>query len=157
MGHARWVVGDLAEELTHRLVGGVRHKTDSRAWYCPDVSVGEDYYESKAVGRSRTAFVYGGRLEKDREFVVGGRELHYVIWHHSASVIGVATVEQLRAVILDSLVARYVVPFAEVDRICRTRRLDKLNSAYGGPDKKTYGTGYRIPLALLERWRELPC
>jgi hypothetical protein len=150
-GDVRCVVGDLAETLTARLVGGARHKTDSRAAYCPDVSANGTYFESKAVGRSRTAFVYGGRLDKDRVFAASHR-LVYVIWHHGADSKLAATAEQLVALVLRTMRCVYVVPFGAIDRLCSTIKPDRLNSKYGGSDSRPeYGSGYRIRLSLLGR------
>lgn len=151
-GVVRNVIGDLAERLTATLVGGVRHKTDCTADYCPDVSAGTNYFESKAVGRSRTAFVYGGRLLKDREFAAT-RKLTYIIWHHRVLTTEAKSVAELENMALCGLVACYAVPFCEVDRICSAMTPDRLNSKYGGSaTRPTYGSGYRINLKLLKRW-----
>lgn len=149
---ARNVTGDLAERLTARLVGGRRHKTDCTADYCPDVSARGTYFESKAVGRSRTAFVYGGRLDKDREFARTHR-LVYVIWHHGADSKLAATEGDLERLVLETMRCVYVVPFAYIDLLCSRMSPDRLNSKYGGSDERPeYGSGYRINLTLLERW-----
>lgn len=152
-GHARTIVGDLAERLTARLTGGRRHRTDGRASYCPDVSAGDEYYESKAVGRSRTAFIYGGRLAKDREFALA-HNLRYVIWHHRADTKLVETVGQLEAMVIEKLVCAYAVPFEEIDWLCAWLQPEPLNSKYGGSlGRPEYGSGYRIKLSALEQWR----
>lgn len=149
-GRVRNVVGALAERLTAELVGGRIHKTDSTASYCPDVSARGVYFESKAVGRSKTAFVYGGRLDKDRQFAASHR-LVYVIWHHGADSKLAQTESELEALVLRTMRVLYVVPFAAIDRLCVVP--DKLNSKYGGSDSRPeYGSGYRIPLMYLSRW-----
>lgn len=189
-GHARTVVGALAERLTARLVGGVRHKTDCRADYCPDVSVGHvaenrarqlvqdrlscgdrgpydghrsmtwddakiptgsaTYFESKAVRGQ--AFVYAGRLLKDREFTRSHR-LVYVIWYHGAATKEASTVEQLEALVLANMRAVYVVPFCAIAAVCGTLREEKLNSKYGRSNGcKNYGSGFRFSVSRLERW-----
>lgn len=153
LGRARTVVGELGERLTAALVGGRRHRTDCTADYCPDVSVGDRFYESKVVGLSRVAFVYGGRLVKDRQFA-SRHSLTYVVWHHTTQVSKFATVNELERAVLDSMRALYIVPFAVVDALCRGMAPDKLNSRYGrSQERPEYGSGYRIPLKLLERWR----
>lgn len=146
----RNIIGDLAERLTVELTGGVRHKTDSTADYCPDVVDGDDYFESKAAGRSRITFVYGGRLHKEDLFTLQIKRLWYVVWHHTAKTTGIGTVEALEKLVLVSMKAVYVVPFPKVLEVCGRLKVEKLNSGYGGTDRKTYGSGYRIPLRLLE-------
>lgn len=151
-GGRRTFVGDLCERLTVQLVNGRRHKTDSTKAYCPDVSARCVYFESKGVGRSRTAFIYGGRLDKDREFAKR-HKLVYVIWHHTADTKSVETHLALWQLVVAKMKCVYIVPFFAVDRICSTLQPDKLNSAYGGSNTRTeYGSGYRIHLRLLERW-----
>lgn len=151
-GHVRTVVGALAERLTAKLVGGKIHKTDSTADYCPDVSVNGTYFESKAVGRSNQAFVYGGRLEKDRAFATSHR-LVYVIWNHAADSKVVSSITDLERLVLSTMRRLYVVPFAAIDRVCAGMTPDKLNSKYGGSsDRPEYGSGFRISLSLLDRW-----
>lgn len=153
-GHAvaRNVIGDLCERLTARMVGGVRHKTDARFAYCPDVSARGVYYESKAAGRGNQTFVYGGRLDKDREFARQHR-LVYVVWRHGARTLECGTVEELERMVLATMKRAYVVPFAVVDAACAVMVPDRLNSAYGGSDERPeYGSGYRLPLRLFDRW-----
>lgn len=151
-GHSRHVLGNLFEELTAALVGGRRHKTDSRCDYCPDVSAGGIYYESKGAGRNGETFVYSGRLEKDREFA-REHSLVYCVWSHRASVLGCSTVAELEARVLGDLRAVYLVPFGALDMLCSGLRTEPLNSAYGkghqGKGSKVYGSGKRIRLALL--------
>ena len=158
-GHVRTVVGDLAEKLTCKLVGGRRHKTQSTAEYCPDVSDGMGtYYESKATGQSKQAFIYGGRLEKDKRFVAAGYNLSYVIWQHNAETKQVSTVEELRQLVLQTMLGVHVVPFQKIADICGLLPVEKLNSKYGEALSRpgTYGTGYRINLSLLKQWFLVP-
>jgi hypothetical protein len=150
-GEVRNAVGDLMERLTASWFGGVRHKTQSNCDYCPDVSAGGEFYESKGVGKSGNTFIYGGRLVKDREFVATGHRLWYAVWHHRATTTGLETREAVERAVLASLRSLYVVPFAAVDDICRGIRPTPLNSKYGGSDKRpAYGSGYVIRLSLLE-------
>lgn len=153
MGHCRTVIGRLAERLTAELVGGVVHKTVA-GHYCPDVSNIFGYFESKAVGRSNTAFVYAGRLVRDAEFVADGNRLEYVVWRHGASTGDTETVGELERLMLANLLGVYVIPFAAVRQICHGLRIEKLNSAYGNHlgSREMYGSGYRIPLKLLEQY-----
>lgn len=152
-GHVRNVIGELAEELTAHYVSGRRHKVQGNVIYCPDVSRREGFFESKAAGNSNQTFIYGGRLEKDRNFAMSGNRLWYVIWHHEAASKGVETTEALRSLVLQKTRKVYVVPFLVMDNICGEITPDKLNSKYGGSDSRPiYGTGYRIPLKLLESW-----
>lgn len=151
-GHVRTVVGALAEKLTAKLVNGKIHKTDSTASYCPDVSSNGTYFESKAVGRSNQAFVYGGRLEKDRVFAAEHR-LVYVIWNHAANSKTVGSVSELEGLVFSTMRRLYIVPFAAIDQICSAITPGKLNSKYGGSNERPeYGSGFRISLSLLDRW-----
>lgn len=154
-GHIRTLIGDLAEELTAEYLGGRRHKTQGTSEYCPDVSRGGVYFESKAVGKTRCAFVYKGRLEKDRAFAQQ-HPLAYVIWHHLADTTSVTSVPDLRALVLKTLRTVFIVPFSAIDRICRGLSAERLNSKYGNHNDnrpgKMYGSGYRIRLKLLDRW-----
>ncbi len=152
-GHVRNVVGALCDRLTRQLVGGKSHRTDCTCDYCPDVSANGVYFESKAVGNSNQAFVYGGRLEKDREFVAAGHRLVYVIWRHGAESKLAKTVTELEQLVLATMKRVIVVPFVAVSAICANLVPDKLNSKYGGSDERPeYGSGYRMPLSLFDRW-----
>ncbi len=154
MGHGgiRCAVGDLFERLTAAWVGGRRHRTDCRADYCPDVSVGNDFYESKGVGRSRRVFIYGGRLEKDREFS-RIMSLTYVVWHHGACSRWLDTVEEIESAILFNLRSIHVVPFAAIADVCSQLAQKPLNSKYGGSDSRpTYGSGFTFSIKLLDPW-----
>jgi len=98
------------ESLTAKVLGGTRHVCSSKANYCPDVSIttgnsllGRIYVECKAVGVTREAFVYAGRLEKDRIFYADGNDLFYAIWHHRVKTIDYTTVEELQSAILQKL------------------------------------------------------
>ena len=156
MGHIRTVIGNTVEDLTCALIpDSRRHKTDSRADYCPDVSANGRYYETKAVGRSREAFVYSGRLKKDRQFVDDGNQLDYVIWHHKVAVAGIQTVEELSSAIIGNIVSAYIIPFDDFWFLCQWLPVEKLNSKYGKhqTEPSTYGTGYRINLTWLDNYR----
>lgn len=154
-GHARTVIGDLAERLTARLTGGRRHRTQGTADYCPDVSFRGTFFESKAAGLSKQTFVYAGRLEKDRRFVRKGNPLSYVIWHHGADTKLARTVRELEELVLANLRCVHVVPFPCFDAVCRTLPEEKLNSGYGGHvnRSKVYGSGFRVFLRLLDPWK----
>src|ERR1022692_1608184 len=94
--YCRNYLGEIVEEATEKLTGGRRHKTQSNADYCPDVSAGEIYYECKSAGRQNQTFVYRGRLEKDLLFAAE-HILLYAVWHHAVDTAKVATVDELRA------------------------------------------------------------
>ncbi len=146
--HARNILGYFVEDLTAKLFNGQRYRTDSRCEYCPDVFARGIYLECKAAGRSNQTFIYSGRLEKDRAFSALN-ELVYVVWHHSAYTKLAETVSELRALFLAKMKAIYVVPFAFIDAICRQLEPEPLNSKYGGTDRVTYGSGYRINVREL--------
>ncbi len=154
-GHVRTVAGDLAERLTARYTGGKRHKTQSNAEYCPDVSSdgvdGLRYYESKTVGRSKTGFIYAGRLQKDIRFAQQ-QSLTYVIWHHVADTKEAVTVNYLERLLLHSMRELYLIPFSAIAQACENLTPDRLNSKYGNSDNQDglYGSGYRLRLSLFD-------
>lgn len=168
-GYARHVVGELFEELSAIVLGGRRHRTDSRADYCPDISVDNfmyfnyawctwatriQYYECKACGLSNQFMIYAGRLAKDRRFNQH-RHLSYIVWSHSASTKQARTVNELRSLILQKINAAYIVPFNVIDELSASVRQEKLNSAYGASrtNGKVYGSGFRIPLRMIEDYK----
>ena len=152
-GHVRTLIGEWAEQITAYVFEGNRHRTDSTADYCPDVSTSEGYIECKAAGRSRQTFIYGGRLDKDTAFA-NGHPLSYCIWTHSADSKQAATVSQLRRMFFGSLTGYVLIPFWNLHRIALAQPITRLNSKYGNSNSNpTYGSGYRIPLRLLDRWR----
>lgn len=162
-GHRRTIIGDLCERLTAVYVGGRRHKNDSTVTYCPDVSrtvaIGEievqEFFESKAAGRSNEIFIYAGRLDKDKVFAAAGNRLTYVVWRHGVRVNDYETVEDLCRAVATGLLSLYVIPFPAIAAACAGRPLEPLNSKYGrGHDSsKVYGSGYRLRLKLFERYR----
>jgi hypothetical protein len=157
--HIRNFLGEIAEEATAHITGGRRHKTDSRADYCPDVSAGKLYFECKAAGCSNQTFVYQGRLAKDVVFA-SERSLIYAVWHHAVKTLELQTVDELREQFYATLKGVYFVPFAEFNRICMGLNLEKLNSKYGPAHTRggeaTYGAGYRVPIKALAPWRINP-
>lgn len=165
-GHIRTVIGNLAEDLTAFYFGGKRHRCQNDH-YCPDVSVilpfltapclhagSTTYFECKAVGTSRTAFVYSGRVKRDQAFAAQ-HELNYVFWHHLTHTKKATTVVELETLVLQEMQSLYVVPFNRLASVVSRLPEEKLNSAYYGPaatregQQNTYGSGYRIPLSLL--------
>lgn len=168
-GYARHVVGELIEDLSAYVLGGSRHRTDSRADYCPDVSVRSiygyrgsiaihqtHYYECKAAGLSKQFFIYGERLKKDIRFA-RKRDLSYLIWHHRARTKSARSVAELRSLLLQRIVCGYIVPFSVINTICASIEETKLNSAYGHSieNGKLYGSGFRIPLRMIESYRAI--
>jgi len=154
-GHVRTLIGDLVEDMSAALLGGVRHKCSSQADYCPDVSVdlphGRVFVECKAAGRNRETFIYEGRLEKDRLFTAD-RPLFYCVVHHGTDTTQADTVEDLQRRFFRNLRCLYLVPFEVIDGLCRGREPEALNSGYGGTDRKTYGSGFRLKLRDFEPW-----
>jgi len=152
-GHVRTLVGDWTEDLIARLMGWVRHKTDCRCDYCPDLSDEAGHYvETKAAGKTNQTFVYSGRLAKDRKFVDAGHRLTYAVLHHGCKTKRYDMREELREAWLRSLRCLYLIPFDDFEAITLSREEKPLNSKYGNP---TYGAGYRIPLSLLEKFKTL--
>ncbi len=157
-GNARVVIGELVEELTEKLTGGRRHKTNSLADYCPDVSVAHIngqyiwYYECKAAGKNRETFIYGGRLKKDREFAKQ-HSLYYIIWHHTTDTTKAETELELRKMVKENMKFVYAVPFVAIDQLCSRLKLEKLNSGYGNPENPLYGEGYRLKLRYFDHWK----
>lgn len=152
-GHIRTLIGNWAEQLTLWLVGGYRHKTDSRCDYCPDISLGDRYIECKAAGKTNQTFVYEGRLMKDWEFS-RSNQLFYCIWHHNTKTTDHQFVSSLLTEFIASLKCVFIVPFWAFYSICRRRPCQRLNSRYGNSDRNpTYGAGYRVPLSLLDSFR----
>jgi hypothetical protein len=147
--YARNILGDFVEELTAKLFRGRRLKTDSRCDYCPDIEARGLYIECKSAGRSRQTFIYAGRLEKDREFAREHR-LVYIVWHHTAYTKECDTDVELRCMFLARLRSIYIVPFEFIDELLRGREAEPLNSKYGGTDRQTYGSGFRISVRELE-------
>jgi hypothetical protein len=150
------VIGGYFEQRTAELLGGEQHKTDARCDYCPDVSVllqnGRSYFEVKAVGRSKQAFVYAGRLVKDRRLA----QLHpltYILWGHTLATQDYETVAELLLDLPELTLGYYRIPFADFDRLLSSRPLEKLNSRYGGSTSNPlYGSGYRIHLSALKAY-----
>jgi hypothetical protein len=152
-GHIRTIIGDTVENLTCRVFGGVRHKTQSTADYCPDISIPAArpilYLECKAAGLSNQTFVYEGRLEKDRIFSKAN-ELLYVIWWHKLATKTIQTEGELRSKLLESFRGLYIIRFKYIDQLAKAIPATPLNSHYGHSDtNKLYGSGIRLPLKLF--------
>jgi hypothetical protein len=147
--------GEFAEQLTAKVSGGERCKTDSRYEYCPDILHAADLYgECKSVGKSGHAIIYEGRREKDRALVASGRQLLYWFWHHRLMEShAIRDVDALRRGWVRALRFAVVLPFPQVDAIAETRRLKLLNSGYtGGGSELGYGNrskGYGYGRTLL--------
>lgn len=174
-GHRRYVIGDFMESLTASVLGCDRHVCSSKAEYCPDMSIrpgdgllGRIYVECKAVGLTKEAFVYAGRLAKDRIFYNEGNDLFYVIWHHKVKTLNYDTVEDLQSALLQKLQWMAVVPFPYIDELSKKLPEEKINTRYGikhykrpygeSSNARIYGSGIRIPLVLIEpfiylRWK----
>lgn len=161
-GSVRYFVGDLIEEMSANLLGGVRYKTDSTCEYCPDVRAAGLFVECKGVGQSGQAFIYKGRLERDEAFS-RQHPLAYLIWHHDAKPSEFTTVEQLRRSLPDHLKATYLIPFPAIKELCTAAKEYRLNTVYGRTREypTVYGTGYRFPISRLSPFRMIdwtdPC
>lgn len=160
-GHVRYVLGNLAERLTAKLLGGNLHK-DATGYYCPDVSVSfkcpdvpdwfvdayksaglieQDYQprqmtksiylEVKASGKSGQTFVYSGRLEKDLDLTMEGHILWYAIWQHGVDTKQAETVQDLQDLFLCNLRAFYLVPFEVIYILAQQAGEVPLNGSYG--------------------------
>jgi hypothetical protein len=153
-GQVRTIVGNFFEDITQLVLGGRRHKTDCQADYCPDISAGSDYYEVKAAGRTNQTFIYEGRLEKDNKFCNLGHSLYYFVWHHKLDTKQYygQSIHDLETGLLNSIVGQYRIRFQDIYKICKSKKAEKLNSQYGGPDKKTYGAGYRINISEIKQY-----
>lgn len=153
-GQIRTIVGEWAEDLSATFWDLRRHKTDSRADYCPDLSNGTEFVESKAVGRSGQVFVYSGRLDKDWLFAVD-HVLYYCIWHHKTDTTRFSTRSELVTDLYRTLDSMYLVPFHVMYSTMRRKPCSKLNSKYGKqtPDNETYGSGYRASLSAFDDYR----
>lgn len=81
-GALRWFVGEVIEELTTEVFGGMCLRTDGCCSYCPDVQFEWGFAECKSSGRGGRIIVYEFRAEKDRRFVEAGNRLDYIVWRH---------------------------------------------------------------------------
>lgn len=146
MGRARAIAGAFFEGLTVGALGGCRHRTDSRCDYCPDVSIGNEYFEVKGAGLSGEFLIYKGRLEKDATFAKH-HPLTYIVWSHGADFLKATCEIGLKALIQASLKGYYRIPFDVLHAKAMTVTPTKLNSAYGHSDTNPiYGEGYRMKL-----------
>lgn len=149
-GRVRTAIGAYYEQLTTELVSGVRHKTDCRCDYCPDISFSGEYAEVKACGRSNKMLVYAGRLIKDQKFANAGYKLSYYVWYHNVETKHCHTVAQLKDALRRNTQGFAVVPIDDLVAICSQLSQVKLNSKYGHSDSNpTYGSGYLVARELL--------
>lgn len=154
-GAVRYAVGDFYETLTANVFGGVRHRTDSRAQYCPDVVIGDTIFlECKAARRSvGNLLVYHGRLDKDFDFS-RTRLLFYVVWCHNVAGNSYSTVEQLEDALMLETLWCAVIPFDEVWRLCKKHASKTYNTEYGkSSNSKLYDRLYRVRLCDVEPWK----
>lgn len=158
-GHRRTVIGNFIQRLTVVFFKGKEHRCYG-ADYCPDVSVGDNYFECKAMGRTDQTLVYEGRLYKDIKFAEG-HKLFYVIWKHRVDTLKHETVISLQFALLQSLEYCAVVPFDVIENYCLWTAPKRLNSNYGGKKNpsslKLYGSGYRIPGSIIRPWILFSC
>lgn len=154
-GHVRVMVGAFFEQLSCDLLGAKRYRTDGTKDYCPDLGSSLSFFECKSAGRGNQTFIYVGRRLKDREFSLRHR-LCYVIWNHSVETKEWPTVGLLESALASSIKGVYLCPFSAIDSICERLREEPLNSKYGKSkhtDQSLYGSGFRISLSLLSRWK----
>ena len=156
-GSARYASGMFYENLTATVFGGKRHVCDSRADYCPDVSIGEHLFlECKSVRKGSSVLIYEGRLQKDWNFATS-HELFYVVWCHNVNrACDFQTVEDLHAALLLKTLWCAVIPFDEIWRLCSVNKRKVLNTRYGkSSNSGLCGAGYAIPVKCVEPWRLL--
>ncbi len=154
-GQVRVLLGDFVEKLTAKLLGGVRYRTDSRCDYCPDVTVGNRFFEVKAVGNTNYTFIYEGRLEKDLVFAQT-HELYYVLWSHGTDTLLCEDEFELFSWFIHNLKEVLIVPFTSMYEVAQSQPLTKLNSNYGhcrdtATAKTLYGAGRRISLRKIKQ------
>ena len=147
VAQARPYVGDFYEESARVTLGATRHQIDSRADYCPHLSVGASrFLECKAIGATGQGLVFAARLERDARLVREGASLTYLFWRHSVRVEGFSTLHGLRAALAAGTRQAMAVPFARLRRACQSLRLVCLLNAPG----KESRMGYRLPAKLIE-------
>ena len=156
-GSIRYAIGEFYEDLTAKVFGGVRHVCDSRADYCPDVSIGGRLYlECKSAGRSGKVLVYAGRIDKDWDFAMK-HQLFYVIWCHDVQrAADYKSVEDLYCALLLHTLWCAVVPFDEMFRLCKFYGRRSYKSEYGKSSSSgLYESLHTIPIRDIKPWKLL--
>ncbi len=144
----RTVTGDWCEEASARILGGVRHRTDGQADFCPDVVLpgrarGEVFIESKSCRHGR-ALVFKKRLANDLRLAKEGKRLLYLFWRIQGALPTLpAALSALRTAMVPPAATRVlVVPAERIRGWCRCQV--GVPMWQGGP------VGYRIPWGVLE-------
>lgn len=145
MAQTRNWAGDFFEGLTAALLHANRHKTDSRATVCPDLSIGDrDYFESKSVGKTGAVIVYDSRLEKDLKWTgETGAALHYVVWRHKSGCTGFKLRSALWANLAETAYEALIFPLATLAELCDAAPKRVVNNGGKGGDGKAWGYGSR--------------
>ncbi len=158
-GTVRTTLGDFAETMVAKLIGGRRYRTDSTALYCPDIVVRgytiDKYFEVKSVGRTRESLIYAGRLVKDSVFAETN-ELYYVFCCHSVDSKMCSDDFELKCMFLATLDKIIIAPFESVYTAAKMSDVTPLNTNYGWSNgSKLYGSGYRLPIKRLLQFPHL--
>lgn len=155
MASLRTLCGDFFEDLTRRVSGAHRLKTDSRNWICPDLMLSVDeFLETKSMGRTNCVLIYKHRLEKEQRFCNTGMHLHYWIWSHAAKLAGSPTQEDVRCRLSWHLRAVYILRFSTLVEIVKNEKVKTINNLYysnkhRGGEKR--GIGYSIHRDVLRQ------
>lgn len=152
----RNLCGDFFEQATAALTGAVRHRTDSTADVCPDLSWnGSAFFESKSIGRTACSIVYLRRIANDDRFRkrYPERPLYYWLWHHTAKATEATTKAELRLDLAMTLCHCIVLPFTVIRDYVRKCPLKTLNQVLHdkhagktGYNTRTYGRGWNVRL-----------
>ncbi len=132
-------VGDFFEELTAKLVNGVRYRTDGNADICPDVRGHDRWYESKGIGNTGSTIIYKCRLLKDLQFVEQHRTpLSYVFWRHSCHACSHVSLNAMRADLASTIKHVVFIDVFDLEQLVAGKPTKLLNNC-----KKTK-TGHKI-------------
>lgn len=144
-GASRYWVGEFCEELTARVSGAKRLKTDSKADVCPDHEFSSEiYFESKASGKTPQIILFSFRLNRYLQFIEQmDVKVYYWIWKHRSSTGGCETVESLQRTLAASLEYVLVVDHDTILQCTKECRFRTVNSGCRN------GLGWTIGLKKL--------
>jgi hypothetical protein len=154
LAQTRNICGNLCEDLTASLTGGVRLATDSRCDICPDLlhKGTEDYFEVKSCGKNGSGIIYQVIWEKQRRFVEQGGKLCYWFWQHKAECKSLAYASDVRSALFNSLQWVACIEFQALAEILASREKRTICT----PGKNTtnyarngYGVGWSFPTARV--------
>lgn len=159
MAQTRNLCGNFFEQATAALTGAKQHRTDARADMCPDLSLGEDYFESKSIGCTARSILYLRRIANDSRLRKQhpDKRLYYCLWHHKSRMEGIKDKRELRKALSVTLCHCTLLPFEIVRDCIRRHPLKMLNKQYAnrreaptGYNTKTYGRGWSVALTEFE-------